>query len=273
MESVNCTLKVGLATSPVRMANVFMQHSNATVRMTVEMAVTNLTVVCPQVCGLLITCLECISRFSVVLPRQKGTSCSSSMFTCHKSSVCIPWEWKCNGRVDCGATDGSDEFNCGTFPSFHHVCADFKHHNCFLDDFSFWELSEPLTSGLGVAVVSAPQPDAIEGSLVIGLACDVDNYAILLNVHLHNGDVLGFAKRGGEWIPREYVMSTDHPVTMESVVVEVWAVERGFQIAVNGKTGTLFSFQQPSCYPTYVVVGGDVRIDGISNKRRSTSDG
>ncbi|XP_062514658.1 CUB and sushi domain-containing protein 2-like isoform X2 [Corticium candelabrum] len=193
-------------------------------------------------------CGDGSDEFGCVLTRHREFGCSSHMFSCRTSSLCIPDELKCDGQMDCGATDGSDELNCG--------------------DFSFWKLSEALISGLGVIISASSRGDGVEGWLSILFACDVDNYAILLNVRLSNGDVFGFAKRNGKWIPKQYILSTDG-TSMETVDVELWAADRGYEVAVNGKKGTLFSFQQQSCDPEYIIVGGNVRIDGMSLRKGS----
>ena len=110
--------------------------------------------------------------------------------------------------------------------------------------------------------------------LTVGLACDVDNYAILLNVDIHSGNVSGFAKQNGEWIQRAYIPSSDNHTKMERLNVEVWAADPGFKVTVNGNPRTLFSFQHPSCSLSYAVVGDDpVKIYGVAYNSQSTEQG
>ena len=33
-------------------------------------------------------------------------------FSCKKSGICIPESWRCDGNMDCGLDDQSDEINC-----------------------------------------------------------------------------------------------------------------------------------------------------------------
>jgi len=52
-----------------------------------------------------------------------GVSCGYDEFRC-KNGQCIPLEWKCDGMVDCGINDTSDEDNCdnkGILPQ--HTCS------------------------------------------------------------------------------------------------------------------------------------------------------
>ena len=128
---------------------------------------------------------------------------------------------------------------------------------------------------MGISVVAASRDNGGKGSLAVGLACDVDNYAILLNVDLHSGNVSGFAKQNGEWIQRAYIPLSDNHTKMETVNVEVWAADPGFKVAVNGNRRTLFSFQLPSCSLGYAVVGGDdpVKINGVAYNSQSTEEG
>lgn len=40
-------------------------------------------------------------------------SCFESQFKCEHSNRCIALNWRCDGDVDCGDGDQSDEDNCG----------------------------------------------------------------------------------------------------------------------------------------------------------------
>lgn len=38
--------------------------------------------------------------------------CLPEQFHCTKSDICIPSAWKCDGDIDCGGEDDSDEKDC-----------------------------------------------------------------------------------------------------------------------------------------------------------------
>ena len=42
-----------------------------------------------------------------------GTPACGNGFHCEKSGLCVPQSFKCDGEVDCGSADDSDERNCG----------------------------------------------------------------------------------------------------------------------------------------------------------------
>jgi hypothetical protein len=171
-----------------------------------------------------------------------------SRFQCQNSSFSIPQEWKCNGHVDCRGTAVSDELNC--------------------DKFSFWKLPVPTETGMGISVDIAVRDYEAMGHLAVGLACDVNNYAILVNLDLDKGNLSAFTKQNGKWIQGEDFTLKDLNLTV-GAVVQVWAVDKGFEIVVNGHS-ILWELQCLSCFLDYVVVGElAVKIYDITYTRRS----
>ena len=44
-------------------------------------------------------------------------TCSPNQFKCTgtKANRCIPEKWRCDGEIDCGSDDESDEMNCSKY--------------------------------------------------------------------------------------------------------------------------------------------------------------
>ena len=42
-------------------------------------------------------------------------TCSPNQFKCAKTNRCIPEKWRCDGEIDCGSDDESDEINCSKY--------------------------------------------------------------------------------------------------------------------------------------------------------------